>query len=201
MQNIDWKETNLQATNLWKYSSESTELDKTLWNNIEWIKTTSQIQLKCLNISETLMGWKFKTEIIKCKLFKLDWNNYTKETLLNQLIYWIEKCFIVVFPLLIVDLSSIKEFCWCLVATNINKIYLLIDRLFCLIMTLLVSIFTTDRSFSAMRIINIRLINMMGGEFLIDNMKVYIEGKVSESITYKSIIDKFKSLEICRVLI
>lgn len=42
---------------------------------------------------------------------------------------------------------------------------------------------------------------MMGGEFLIDNMKVYIERKVSESITYESIIDEFKSLEIRRVLI
>jgi len=68
-------------------------------------------------------------------------------------------------------------------------------------MTLLVSIFTTGRSFSAMRIIKTMLINKMGGEFLIDNMKVYIEGKVSESISYESIIDKFKSLEICRVLI
>jgi len=39
----------------------------------------------------------------------------------------------------------------------------------------------------------------MGLEFLVDNMPIYIERKISACISSKSIIDDFKSLEKCKV--
>ncbi|KEH26104.1 hypothetical protein MTR_6g445150 [Medicago truncatula] len=54
------------------------------------------------------------------------------------------------------NLSTIQELCSCLVAIERNKIYFLIDRLLDLIMTLPGSTSTTERSFSAMKIIKTR---------------------------------------------
>ena len=74
------------------------------------------------------------------------------------------------------------------------KKYLLLDRLLRLIMTLPVSIATTERSFSAMKIIKCNLRNKMGHGFLADSMSVYIEREISACISSESIIDDFKSL-------
>jgi len=90
------------------------------------------------------------------------------------------------------NLSTIQELCSCLVATERNKIYFLIDRLLRLIMTLPVSTATTERSFSAMKIIKTRLRNNMGSGFLNDTMAVYIEREISASISSELVIDDFK---------
>jgi len=76
-----------------------------------------------------------------------------------------------------------------LVATERNKIYFLIDRLLRLIMTLPVSTATTERSFSAMKIIKTRLRNKMGSGFLNDTLAVYIEREISASISSELVID------------
>ena len=73
------------------------------------------------------------------------------------------------------ELSTIQELCSCLVATNRNEIYFLINRLLRLITTLLVSTATTERSFSAIKIIKTKLRNKMGNEFLNNSMIVYID--------------------------
>jgi hypothetical protein len=98
------------------------------------------------------------------------------------------------------NLSTIQNLCSCLVATNRNKIYFLIDRLLRLIMTLPVSTATTERSFSAMKIIKTKLRNKMKGRFLADSMTVYIEREISSSISSDCIIDDFKSLDSRRLL-
>jgi hypothetical protein len=72
--------------------------------------------------------------------------------------------------------------------------YYLIDRLIRLILTLPVSTATTERSFSAMKIIKTRLRNMED-EFLADNMMLYIEKEIAEKFSTDSIIDEFKSLK------
>jgi len=61
-------------------------------------------------------------------------------------------------------------------------------------MTLPVSTATTERSFSAMKIIKSKLRNKMGPRFLANSMSVYIEREISASISSESIIDDFKSL-------
>lgn len=53
--------------------------------------------------------------------------------------------------------------------------FYLIDRLVYLILTFSISIITTERSFSAMKIMKTRLCNRMEDEFLTDNMVIYIE--------------------------
>jgi len=59
-------------------------------------------------------------------------------------------------------------------------------------MTLPVSTATTERSFSAMKIIKTRLINKMGSGFLNATMAVYIEREISASISSELVIDDFK---------
>jgi len=86
-----------------------------------------------------------------------------------------------------------------LASTGQNKKYFLIDKLLRLIMTLPVSTATTERSFSAMKIIKSKLRNKMGPVFLVDNMSVYIEREINASISSESIIDDFKSLRKCKV--
>ena len=120
------------------------------------------------------------------KYYPMDFNDQEKIHLCYQLEQFIvdtrkEPC--------LKNLSTIQELCSCLVATERNKIYFLIDRLLRLIMTLPVSTATTERSFSAMKIIKTRLRNKMGSGFLNDTLAVYIEREISASISSELVID------------
>jgi hypothetical protein len=68
-----------------------------------------------------------------------------------------------------------------LIETRKSKIYYLIDRLICLVLTLPMSTATIERAFSAMKIVKTRLRNKMENEFLANNLVVYIEREISES--------------------
>jgi hypothetical protein len=76
------------------------------------------------------------------------------------------------------NLSSIAELCQELAKTEKSKTYYLIDRLIRLVLTLPVSTTTTERAFSAMKVIKTRLRNKMEDEFLANNLVVYIERKL-----------------------
>ncbi|XP_025682376.1 uncharacterized protein [Arachis hypogaea] len=97
------------------------------------------------------------------------------------------------------NLSTIHELCRCLAETKKSKVYYLIDRLIRLILTLPVSTATTERSFSAMKIIKTRLRNKMEDDFLADSLVIYIEKEIAEKFSSNSIIEDFKSLKIRRV--
>jgi len=71
----------------------------------------------------------------------------------------------------------------------------LIDCLIRLILTLHVSTARTEVSFSAMKIIKIRLWNKMEDEFLAGNMIIYIEKEIAKIFSSDSIIDEFKDLK------
>jgi hypothetical protein len=64
-----------------------------------------------------------------------------------------------------------------------------------LILTLLVSTATTERAFSAMKIIKIRLRNQMEDDFLANYLIVYIEKEIAERFTIDMIIDDFYSMK------
>jgi hypothetical protein len=64
-----------------------------------------------------------------------------------------------------------------------------------LILTLLVSTATTERAFSAMKIIKIRLRNQMEDDFLANYLIVYIEKEIVERFTIDMIIDDFYSMK------
>ena len=64
-----------------------------------------------------------------------------------------------------------------------------IDRLIRLVLTLPVSTATTERAFSAMKLLKTRLRNKMEDDFLRDCMIVYIEREIAMKFTTDSIID------------
>jgi hypothetical protein len=93
------------------------------------------------------------------------------------------------------NLSSVAELCQWLVETIKSKTYYLIDRLIRLVLTLPVSTATTERAFSAMKIVKTRLRNKMEDEFLANSLVVYIEREIAENFNLDSILDDFVSLK------
>ncbi|KAM6582276.1 hypothetical protein CsatB_009281 [Cannabis sativa] len=93
------------------------------------------------------------------------------------------------------NLSSIAELCRRLTETEKSKIYYLIDRLIRLVLTLPVSTATSERAFSAMKIIKTRLRNKIEDDFLANNLVVYIEREIAETFDLDSILDDFVSLK------
>jgi hypothetical protein len=72
-------------------------------------------------------------------------------------------------------MSSIADLYQGLVETEKSTIYPLISRLIQLILTLHVLTTTTERTFSAMKIVKTRLRNWMEDDFLVNYLIVYIE--------------------------
>ncbi|CAH9134491.1 unnamed protein product [Cuscuta epithymum] len=93
------------------------------------------------------------------------------------------------------NLSTMGELCQGLAETEMSKVYFLIDRLIRLLLTLPVSTATTERAFSAMKIIKTRLRNKMEDEYLADNLVVYIEREIAKTFDSKAIIEEFISLK------
>ena len=87
------------------------------------------------------------------------------------------------------NISTISELCKGLQISGKSNIYFLIDRLICLVLTLLVSTTTTKRAFLAMKLIKTRFRNRMEDEFLADNMIVYIEKEITGNFTIEMIMD------------
>lgn len=69
--------------------------------------------------------------------------------------------------------------------------YSMVDRLLRLVITLPVSTATTERAFSAMKLVKTRLRNRMGDDFLRHYMIVYIGKKIAAKITSDEIINLF----------
>ncbi|XP_042415024.1 zinc finger MYM-type protein 1-like [Zingiber officinale] len=91
------------------------------------------------------------------------------------------------------NLSTISELCRRLIETNKSGSYNLIDRLIRLVLTLPVSTATTERAFSAMKLVKTALRNKMEEEFLTDSMVIYIERELAETIDNDIIINEFDS--------
>ncbi|KAL1309523.1 hypothetical protein AAHE18_17G184000 [Arachis hypogaea] len=61
------------------------------------------------------------------------------------------------------------------------------------VLTLSISITTTERAFSAMKIVKTRFRSKMADEFLADNLVIYIEKEIAATFSTDSIIDDFES--------
>ncbi|XP_024964307.1 uncharacterized protein LOC112504590 [Cynara cardunculus var. scolymus] len=90
------------------------------------------------------------------------------------------------------QLTSIEELSQWLVRTRRETTFDLIYRLVSLLLTLPVSIATTERSFSTMNIVKTRIGNKMGDEFLNDSLLLFIEREVAEKISLEEIVEDFK---------
>jgi hypothetical protein len=76
-----------------------------------------------------------------------------------------------------------------------KNIYPLVDRLIRLILTLPISIATTERAFSAMKIVKTRFRNRMEDDFHANYLIVYIVKEIVERFTIDMIIDYFCSMK------
>ncbi|XP_059456615.1 uncharacterized protein LOC132186648 [Corylus avellana] len=130
--------------------------------------------------------------ILAEKYYPLDFSEQEKINLRYQLRYFE---FDVHTDPTLQNLSSIAELCQGLAKTKKSETYYLIDRLIRLILTLLVSTTTTERAFSAMKIVKTRLRNKMDDDFLANSLVIYIERKIAESFDLDSILDNFVLLK------
>jgi hypothetical protein len=67
----------------------------------------------------------------------------------------------------------------------------MVERLLRLVITLPVSTATTERAFSAMKLVKTRLRNKIGDAFLRDYLVVYIEKELAATISSDDIIDSY----------
>ena len=74
---------------------------------------------------------------------------------------------------------------------NINKVFSC--RLIRLVLTLPVSTATTERAFSAMKLVKTRLRNKMEDGFLRDCLLIYIKKEIAIGFTTDEIIDEFNT--------
>ncbi|KAI5322772.1 hypothetical protein L3X38_031844 [Prunus dulcis] len=86
-----------------------------------------------------------------------------------------------------------------LIETKLAETYYLIDRLIHLVLTISVSIATTERAFSCMRLIKNLLQNKIADEFLADCMLLHIERELADNIDNESIISDFDAVKTRRV--
>ncbi|ESR42238.1 hypothetical protein CICLE_v10013343mg, partial [Citrus x clementina] len=77
-----------------------------------------------------------------------------------------------------------------------NEDYLLINRLICLVLTLSVYTATTERAFSAIKLIKTSLRSKMENEFFFsDCMVIYVEREITDTVDSDSVIDDFYNLK------
>ena len=68
-----------------------------------------------------------------------------------------------------------------------------------LVFTLPVSTATTERAFSAMKLVKTELRNKMEDDFLNDSLMLYIEKDIASTFSLDSIVDDFEDLKERRV--
>ncbi|GAV57732.1 Dimer_Tnp_hAT domain-containing protein, partial [Cephalotus follicularis] len=126
------------------------------------------------------------------KFYPLDFTEQEKILLKCQLQHY---QFDVINHLDMQNLCTIAGLCQKLVETGKSKIYYLIDILLRLVLTLPVSTVTTERAFSAMKIIKTRLRSKMEDDFITNCLVVYIEHAIAEKISVDKIIDDFYDMK------
>lgn len=92
-------------------------------------------------------------------------------------------------------MSTISELLQRLVETRKSEIFHLVDRLIRLVLTLPVSTETTERAFSAMKILKSELRSKMHDEPLADCMALYIEMEFSRNIDLESVVVEFAAMQ------
>ncbi|KAK2656333.1 hypothetical protein Ddye_009385 [Dipteronia dyeriana] len=93
------------------------------------------------------------------------------------------------------NMSSLSELCRGVVETRKTQLFFFIDRLIRLVLTLPVSTASTERAFSAMKLVKTSLRNKMDDDFLANCLVIYIERELADTIDSESIIDIFYALK------
>uniref|UniRef100_A0A803KWZ5 HAT C-terminal dimerisation domain-containing protein n=1 Tax=Chenopodium quinoa TaxID=63459 RepID=A0A803KWZ5_CHEQI len=120
--------------------------------------------------------------------YPIDFTEHEKDHLSYELQhYWLD---IPIHPVL-KNLTTLGDLCQGLVTTEKIKDYPLVSRLIRLVLTLPASTATTERAFSAMKIVKTNLRSKMEDDFLKDYLIVYIEKEIAETLSEDAIIDAF----------
>ncbi|KAL5765245.1 hypothetical protein ACOSQ2_017839 [Xanthoceras sorbifolium] len=88
------------------------------------------------------------------------------------------------------NITYLSELCHSLVQSKRLQHYFLINRLLRLVLTLPISTATTERAFSAIKLIMTSIHNKMEQEFLTNSMVIYIEKEIADAIDSDFVIDK-----------
>jgi len=92
-------------------------------------------------------------------------------------------------------LKGISDIAKRMVGTKKDKVYPLVYLLVTLALILPVSTATVERTFSAMKFVKNELRNRMGDEWMNDNLIVYVEKDVFNSINNESIAQCFQNMK------
>jgi hypothetical protein len=92
------------------------------------------------------------------------------------------------------DVKSLSVLALQVVHTNKSVTYPLVYRLIRLALTLPVSTASTERSFSALKLVKNRLRNRIGDEFLANALALFVEKDLAQAIDKESVIKKFESM-------
>ncbi|KAH9771368.1 TTF-type domain-containing protein [Citrus sinensis] len=93
------------------------------------------------------------------------------------------------------NMASLSELCRRFVETMKSQHYLLIDKLIRLVLTLPVSTATTERAFSAMKLIKTSLRSKIKNEYFSDCMVIYAEREIIDIVDSDFVIDDFYNLK------
>ncbi|XP_065619095.1 uncharacterized protein LOC112027883 [Quercus suber] len=125
-----------------------------------------------------------------------DFTDYDKQVLKKELYHFEHN---VVQDPEFKELKSLSELSQWLVRTRNSEHYKLFYRMVRLVLTLPVSTATTERAFSAMKIVKTNLRNKMEDDFLTDSLMLYIEKDIASTFSLDSIVDDFENLKERRV--
>ena len=89
------------------------------------------------------------------------------------------------------QVSTLVELCQEFTNSGRSNTYIMITRLIHLVLTLPVSIATTERTFLAMKLLKTTLRNKMEDDFLTDCMTLYIERELALTIDVDYVVDEF----------
>ncbi|XP_050289744.1 uncharacterized protein LOC126727886 [Quercus robur] len=125
-----------------------------------------------------------------------DFTDYDKQVLEKELYHFKHN---VVQDSEFKKLKSLSELSQWLVRTGNSEHYKLVYRMVILVLTLPVSTATTERAFSAMKLVKTELRNKMEDDFLNDSLMLYIEKDIASTFSLDSIVDDFEDLKERRV--
>ncbi|XP_030923461.1 zinc finger MYM-type protein 1-like [Quercus lobata] len=98
-------------------------------------------------------------------------------------------------------LKSLSELSQWLVRTGNSEHYKLVYRMVILVLTLPVSTATTERAFSAMKLVKTELRNKMEDDFLNDSLMLYIEKDIASTFSLDSIeLDPMVPFRLCETV-
>ncbi|CAN1286332.1 Zinc finger MYM-type protein 1 [Linum perenne] len=129
------------------------------------------------------------------EFYPQDFNDQERLIMRSELPYYAER--VVRSPDF--EVPSLAKLMEILVTKILEKQYMMICRLICLILTQPVSTATTERAFSAMKFVKTDIRSNMADGFLAYTLKMFIERDYARKLDRDSIIDEFSKLKNRRV--